>query len=91
MATQIRLVFNEDGFKALLGGDAMRAEIEAQTNAIKQRADANIAGESEGFNAKVEMGRSAPYADRWVGIVGTSDYASEVAESENGALTKAVH
>lgn len=90
MAQQIRLEFNEAGFKALLGSDEMRAEIEAQTNAIKQRADANIAGESDGFNARVEQAKSATYGGRWIGVVGTSDYASVVAESENAALTRAV-
>ena len=91
MAQQIRLEFNSDGFKQLLASAETRDMIAEHTNAIKQRADANIAGESEGFNARVEQAKSANYGGRWIGVVGTSDYASVVAESENGALTKAVH
>ena len=86
MATQIRLEFVEEGFQKLLLCDELHDEIERQTNAIKQRADANITGESEGYNAFVAHDR----ADRWIGVVGTSDYASVVAESENAALTRAV-
>lgn len=90
MATQIRLEFNSDGFRQLLQSDGVRDMVEGHVNAIKQRADANIAGESDGFNARVEQAKSANYGGRWIGIVGTSDYASVVAESENAALTRAV-
>ena len=91
MATQIRLEFNDDGFRRLLQSDEVHDMVEGHVNAIKQRADANIAGESEGYNARVEQAKNATYGGRWIGIVGTSDYESIVAESENGALTKAVH
>ena len=90
MATQIRLKFNEEGFRQILMSDGVKAEISSQTQAIKQRADANVPGESKGFYANVEEATAAKYTPRWVGVVVTADHAACVAESENGALTKAV-
>ena len=78
------------GFRQLLNSDEVKDMVEGHVNAIKARADANLNGaESEGFNEKVIMGGYG--GGRWVGIVGTSDLATVIAESENKALTKAVH
>lgn len=88
MAQQIRLEFISAGFKEILESDGVRNVIEDTTKGIQQRANANITGESEGFNASVKLGNYG--GGRWLGFVGTNDQASRVAESENGALTKAV-
>ncbi len=87
----VRLDFlHGEGFKQILQSEGTKAMISGHANAIKARADANLNGaESEGFNEKVIMGGYG--GGRWVGIVGTSDLATVIAESENKALTKAVH
>ena len=81
-----RIEFNDAGFKALLGDDSVKDMIEGYTSDIKQRADAYIVGESEGFNGSMRFNGT-----RWVGLVGTSDYATLIAESEQKALSKAVN
>lgn len=74
-----------EGFDAYLKSDGVKALIESHTNATKERADSYITGESRGFNANVKL------FNRWVGLVGTTDRATMIAESEQKALTKAVH
>ena len=82
--------FNKDGFRQILMSGETKALIESQVDAIKARADAELNGtDSKGFNAKVVQGSYG--GGRWLGFVGTSDLATMIAESENKALTKAVH
>lgn len=78
--------FNPDGFDALLKSNEVRQMIEGHTNEVKQRADAYIVGESEGFRADVRMLNT-----RSVGLVGTTDMATIIAASEQKALQKAVN
>ena len=78
--------FNSDGFDALLGSDAVQEMIQGYTDEIKAKADAYIVGDSEGFKADVRTVGVRP-----VGLVGTTDMATMIAESEQKALTKAVH
>lgn len=87
----VRLDFlHGEGFKQILQSEGTKAMISGHANAIKARADANLNGaESQGFNARTIQ--SGWGGGRWVGIVGTSDLATVIAESENKALTKAVH
>lgn len=86
----VRIEFISEGFHQVLTSGETKALIEGHADAIKARADANLNGaESEGFNEKVVMGGYG--GGRWVGIVGTSDLATVITESENKALTKAVH
>lgn len=82
----IRVEFNSDGFAALLKGSEVQQMIEGHTNEVKQRADGYITGDSEGFKGDTKL-----MGTRWVGLVGTTDRASMVAESENKALEKAVN
>jgi len=86
----IRIEFNSDGFKQLLMSDETRSLISGHVDAIKARADANLNGaESQGFSARTIQ--SGWGGGRWVGFVGTTDMATMIAESEDKALTKAVH
>lgn len=78
--------FNSPGFAALLGDDSVREMIQGYTDDIKAKADAYIVGDSEGFKADVRTVGVRP-----VGLVGTTDMATMIAESEQKALTKAVH
>lgn len=82
----IRIEFNSDGFASLLKGSEVQAMIEGHTNAVKERADAYIAGESQGFKGDTKL-----MGTRWVGLVGTTDMATMIAESEHKALEKAVN
>lgn len=82
----IRIEFNSDGFAALLKGSEVQQMIEGHTNEVKQRADGYIVGDSEGFKGDTKL-----MGTRWVGLVGTTDRASMIAESENKALEKAVN
>ncbi len=81
-----RIEFNSDGFAALLKSNEVRQMIEGHTNEVKQRADAYIVGDSEGFNANVKK-----FGVRPVGLVGTTDMATMIAASEQKALQKAVN
>ena len=55
---------------------------------IRAKATANIAGESEGFSARVWQGNYG--GGRVIGSVSTTDYESQRAEAEDKALSKAV-
>lgn len=82
----IRIEFNSEGFAALLKGSEVQQMIEGHTNEVKQRADAYIVGESQGFKGDTKL-----MGTRWVGLVGTTDMATMIAESEQKALEKAVN
>ena len=85
---QIEIEFISEGFKEILNSDGVRAAVENAANDIKNKADANISGESEGFSAHAWKGGYG--GGRWVASVTTTDLASMQAEAENKALTKAV-
>lgn len=82
----MRIEFNPSGFEAILKGSEVQQMLKGHADAIKERADGYIDGESKGFNSKTTLAGS-----RWIAIVGTSDMATIIAESEQKALTKAVH
>lgn len=84
MAERMRLVFNSAGFAALLNGSEVEQMITEKTNTIADRASSQVP-DSEGYRAK-----TIKAGTRWIGIVGTTDHASVVAESENKVLSKAV-
>lgn len=88
MAKQIRLEFNSDGFKQILKSDGVKELVKEQTDTIKDRANGNIDGESEGFSSEVIYGGYG--GGRWVGFVNTTDAASQRAEAEDKALSRAV-
>lgn len=82
----IRLEFNSAGFEALLKSTETQQMIEGHVEAIKGRADAYITGESQGFKGDTRL-----MGTRWIGLVGTTDMATMIAESEQKALEKAVN
>lgn len=77
---------NGKGFEAILKSSETQQMLKGHADAIKGRADAFIEGESKGFNSRTTLKGS-----RWIARVGTSDKATVIAESEQKALTKAVH
>lgn len=86
--SEMKIEFISDGFKAILNSEGVKAAVQAAADDIKERANANIDGNSEGFSSKVWTGGYG--GGRWVGSVTTTDFASMVAESEDKALSKAV-
>ena len=82
----MRIEFNSAGFAAILKSSETQQMLKGHADAIKSRADAYIEGESQGFNSKTIQAGS-----RWIAIVGTSDRATLIAESEDKALEKAVN
>ena len=88
MAKQIRIEFNSDGFKQILKSDGVKSMVQEHTDTIRDRANGNIDGESEGFSSDVIYGGYG--GGRWVGFVSTTDAASQRAEAEDKALSRAV-
>lgn len=88
MAKQIRLEFISQGFRDILLGEGVKSVVQSATDKIKKNADANIAGESEGFSANVWKGGYG--GGRYIGNVTTTDYESKKAEAEEKALSRAV-
>ena len=82
----MRIEFNSAGFEAILKGSETQQMLKSHADAVKSRADAYVEGESRGFNSKTVLAGS-----RWIAIVGTSDRATLIAESEQKALEKAVN
>ena len=79
--------FNNDGFKEILRSDGCRELIEQTTDEIADKANARNTRGGSGFASKVEFGGKA---QRYVGFVYTTDKNSEIAESEDGALSGAI-
>ena len=88
MGVEVKIEFNSAGFKELLESAEVRDLVESKAQEIKARADANIVGDSEGFRAH---SKKAGYGGgRYVAYVGTTDFESVRAESEDKALTRAI-
>ena len=88
MATQIKIEFISDGFKQILNSPGVQAAVLAEAEKIAAKANANITGESSGFEAHAWQGNYG--GGRWIASASTTDYASMRAESEDKALTRAV-
>ena len=88
MAKQIKLEFKSEGFREILCGGGVQSAVSSAAEQIRARANANIAGESEGFSAHVWQGNYG--GGRVIGSVSTTDYESQRAEAEDKALSKAV-
>lgn len=82
-----KIQFVSDGFKEILNSPEVESMIRQRTEEIRDRANANLKVESEGFASKVFTGAGQ---GRVVGVVYTTDHASRVAESEEKALSRAV-
>lgn len=82
-----KIQFVSAGFKEILNSPGVESIIRQHTEAIGERANANLHVESEGYKTKVFTGGGQ---GRVVGVVYTTDHASMVAETEDKALSKAV-
>ena len=88
MASETRLVFNSDGFRELLLSEGVKELVGTAAEEIQNKADANNTRGGEGFRSTVQVGGYG--GGRWIGFVSTTDKASEIAESEDKALTRAI-
>lgn len=88
MATNIRLEFISDGFKQILESDGVRELVQETSDNIKNRANANNTRGGQGFESNVIQGNYG--GGRWIGFVKSTDRESDIAESEDKALTGAV-
>lgn len=88
MASETRLVFNSDGFRELLLSEGVKDLVSTAAEEIQNKADANNTRGGEGFRSTVQVGGYG--GGRWIGFVSTTDKASEIAESEDKALTRAI-
>ena len=82
-----KIEFVSAGFKQILNSPGVEGLIRQHTDAVCERANANLHVESEGYLSKVFTGGGQ---GRVVGVVYTSDRASMIAEAEEKALSRAV-
>lgn len=88
MASETRLVFNSAGFREILLSNEVKDLVTEKAEEIRVKADANNIRGGDGFYSNVEVGGYG--GGRWIGFVGTTDKESEIAESEDKALTRAL-
>lgn len=82
-----KIEFVSAGFKGILNSPGVEGMIRQQTEAVCDRANANLHVDSEGFRSNVFTGGGQ---GRVVGVVYTTDHATIVAEAEDKALSRAV-
>lgn len=89
MSKTVRIEFIGEGFGEILRSEGARELVTNVTEEIGEKANANNSRGGEGFRTSVEQ--SGRYKNRrWVGFVSTTDKQSRIAESEDGALTRAI-
>lgn len=55
----MRIEFNPSGFESILKGSEVQQMLKSHADAIKERADGYIDGESKGFNSKTTLAVSS--------------------------------
>lgn len=87
--SEVKIEFVGEGFAEILRSEGTRELVSQVTEQIGDKANANNTQGGEGFRTSVEQSRR--YKNRrWVGFVSTTDKKSIIAETEDGALTRAV-
>ena len=79
----IRIEFNEDGFRELLNSEGCKELVQEAAQGIAERANANSGLDS--FEATAVQAGT-----RWVAFASSTDKESAAAESEDKALTRAI-
>ena len=87
MSVKFHMEFNPAGFQEVLESDSVRAAVDGIGQEIASKANANISGESDGFEVMTVKGYDS---GRWITIVSASDFEALKEEAENKALTRAV-
>jgi hypothetical protein len=89
MARQVDIEFFSEGFEQILTSSGTMSAVQAATNGIYQRANANNKRGGTGFHSGTRIGR-AYGSQRALGFVYTTDRKSAIAEAEDKALSEAV-
>ena len=92
--SQMRLVFNSDGFRQILTSEGCHALIQSTTDQIREKAVANYAATapdsvdaSEGITSSTMIGGYG--GGRWLGFVSTANDHAAAAEANDKILTRA--
>lgn len=83
-----RIVFNSAGFREILLSEGCHQLVQATTDEICEKANANNDRGGEGFKSSTQVGGYG--GGRWIGFVATADEKAAVAQSEDQALTRAL-
>lgn len=89
MANQVEIEFFSEGFEQILTSAGTMSAVQSATNKIWSAANANNAHGGEGFHSGTRTGQ-AYGSQRALGFVYTTDRASQIAEAEDKALSRAV-
>ena len=90
MAKQIEIEWISEGFEKILCASGTMSAVKASTDRIRSNANANNRRGGNGFHSGTRLGRAFG-SQRALGFVYTTDRQSRIAESEDKALSKAVH
>lgn len=83
-----KIQFVDQGFKDILNSSGCQNVVYQNTKRISDEANGNNKRGGDGFTYKVIKGSKAK---RYIGFVYSQDIESTTAESEDKALTRAVH
>ncbi len=86
-SSNTRIEFIDAGFKAILQSEGCHEVVTSVTEDICAKANGNNTRGGSGFESSVIFGGRA---NRYVGFVNSTDKASAIAESEDGALSRAI-
>ena len=101
--SNMRLVFNSEGFRQILTSEGCHQLIQTTTDQIRDKAVANYAAvgsdslaralnpnadPSDGIRSSTQIGGYG--GGRWLGFVSTADAYATAAEAEDKILTRAV-
>ena len=85
----VRIEFNGEAFGEILRSEGTMELVRNTTEEIGNRANGNNTRGGNGYRTSVEQ--SGRYKNRrWVGFVSSTDKESVIAETEDGALTRAI-
>ena len=85
----IKFTWINSGFQDILCCDGTMSQVQAATEKIKSKANANNTRGGNGFNSGTRLGQAFG-SRRAMGFVYTTDRKSMIAEAEDKALSKAV-
>ena len=89
MSNQTEIEFFSEGFEQILTSDGTMTAVQNATNDIWSRANARNSRGGTGFHSGTRIG-TAYGSQRALGFVYTTDKKSQIAESEDKALSGAV-
>lgn len=89
MAKQLEIEWIHEGFEAILCDPGTMSAVQAATDKVRTRANANNHHGGSGFHSGTRIGRAFG-SQRALGFVYTTDRKSMIAEAEDKALSRAV-